>query len=121
MLNLTPGFNGLGKDKYKMTREAFTFWYLERLILETWRYLPIIAPEGYNGLLLQVGFNKPSTHPPTTQLTLLSGLCQYIEIHIDLPVNLITDYNGSCYNDTQLYQNQYDSMSFVGFPLMSNW
>ena len=28
ILNLTPGFNGLGKDNYKMRREAFKFWYL---------------------------------------------------------------------------------------------
>ena len=30
ILNLTPGFNGLGKDNYKMTREAFKFWDLVR-------------------------------------------------------------------------------------------
>ena len=35
ILNLTPGFNGLGKDKYKVRREAFKFWDLVRLILET--------------------------------------------------------------------------------------
>ena len=37
ILNLTPGFNGLGKDKYKLRREAFKFWDLVRLILETLR------------------------------------------------------------------------------------
>ena len=37
ILNLTPGFNGLGKDNYKMRREAFKFWDLMRLILETLR------------------------------------------------------------------------------------
>ena len=39
ILNLTPGFNGLGKDNYKMRLEAFQFWDLVRLILETLRYM----------------------------------------------------------------------------------
>ena len=39
ILNLTPGFNGLGKDKYKMRREAIKFWGLVRLILDTLRYV----------------------------------------------------------------------------------
>ena len=39
ILNLTPGFNRLGKDKYKMRREAFEFWELLCLILETLRYI----------------------------------------------------------------------------------
>ena len=39
ILNLTPGFNGLGKDNYKMRREALKFWDLVRLILETLRYV----------------------------------------------------------------------------------
>ena len=39
ILNLTPGFNGLGKDNYKMRREAFKFWDLVRLKLETLRYI----------------------------------------------------------------------------------
>ena len=38
ILNLTSGFNGLGKDNYQMRREAFKFWDLVRLILETLRY-----------------------------------------------------------------------------------
>ena len=37
ILNLTPGFNGLGKDNCKVGREAFKFWDLVRLILETLR------------------------------------------------------------------------------------
>ena len=39
ILDLTPGFNRLGKDNYKMKRETFKFWDLVRLILETLRYL----------------------------------------------------------------------------------
>ena len=39
ILNLTPGFNGLGKDNYKMRREVFKFSDLVRLILETLRYI----------------------------------------------------------------------------------
>ena len=38
ILNLTPGFNGLGKENYNMRREASKFWDLVRLILETLRY-----------------------------------------------------------------------------------
>ena len=37
ILNLTPGCNGLGKDNYKMRQEAFKFWDLVHLILETLR------------------------------------------------------------------------------------
>ena len=37
--NLTPGFNGLGKENYNMRREAFKFWDLVCLILETLRYM----------------------------------------------------------------------------------
>ena len=39
ILNLTPGFNGLGKDNYKMRREALKFWNWVCLIFETLRYL----------------------------------------------------------------------------------
>ena len=41
ILDLTPGFNGLGEDNYKMIRETFKFWDLVRLILETLRYLKL--------------------------------------------------------------------------------
>ena len=37
ILNLTPGLNGLGKENYKMRREAFKSWDLVGLILETLR------------------------------------------------------------------------------------
>ena len=39
ILNLTPGFNGLGKDNCKTRLETFVFWDWVRLILETWRYI----------------------------------------------------------------------------------
>ena len=39
ILNLTHGFNGLGKDNSKARREIFMFWDWVRLILETWRYI----------------------------------------------------------------------------------
>ena len=39
ILNLTPSFNGLGKDNYKMRREAYKFWDLVRLILEILWYI----------------------------------------------------------------------------------
>ena len=38
-LDLTPGFNGLGKDNCKTRRETFKFWDLVRLIQEVLRYL----------------------------------------------------------------------------------
>ena len=34
ILDLTPGFNGLGKDNYKTGRESFKFWDLVRFVLE---------------------------------------------------------------------------------------
>ena len=39
ILNLTPGFNGLGKDDYKMRLEAFKFWDLVLLILRDFTVL----------------------------------------------------------------------------------
>ena len=45
--NLTPGFNGLGKDNYKMRREAFKFWDLVRLIHDDvikWKHNPRYWP-----------------------------------------------------------------------------
>ena len=39
ILNLTPGFNGLGRVNCKMRRESFKCWDLVRLILEILRYL----------------------------------------------------------------------------------
>ena len=38
ILDLTPGFNGLGKDNFKTGREAFQFWDMVHLILEVWLY-----------------------------------------------------------------------------------
>ena len=42
ILNLTPGFNGLGKGNYKMRRDAFNFLDLVRLILDTLLYIPYV-------------------------------------------------------------------------------
>ena len=36
ILNLTPGFNGLGKDNCKTRQETFMFWDWMGLILENW-------------------------------------------------------------------------------------
>ena len=38
ILDLAPGFNGLGKDNCKTRREAVRFWDLVRCILYVWRY-----------------------------------------------------------------------------------
>ena len=38
VLDLTPGFNRLGKDNCRTSPETFQFWHLVRLILESWRY-----------------------------------------------------------------------------------
>ena len=45
ILNLTPGFNGLVKDNYKMRRQTFKFCDLVCLILETFSYSPIWITE----------------------------------------------------------------------------
>ena len=37
ILNLTPSFNGLGKDNCKTRRETFKFWDLASFILDIWR------------------------------------------------------------------------------------
>ena len=39
ILDLKPGFKGLGKDDFKTRWESFQFWDLVRLILETLRYI----------------------------------------------------------------------------------
>ena len=41
ILDLTPSFNGLGKDNCKTRPEIFKFWDLVCLILEVWRYSSI--------------------------------------------------------------------------------
>ena len=45
-LNLTPGFNGLGKDHCKRRQETFKFWYLVRLILEVFSVVIIVLSAG---------------------------------------------------------------------------
>ena len=42
--DLTPGFNGLGRDNCKMSRETFTFCDLVRLTLEIWQYHDCCCP-----------------------------------------------------------------------------
>ena len=42
ILNLTHGFNGLGKDNCKTRWETIMFWDWVRLILENWRYIDVI-------------------------------------------------------------------------------
>ena len=40
ILDLTPGFIGLGKDNRKtLRRETFKYWDLVRLISEIWQYI----------------------------------------------------------------------------------
>ena len=39
ILNLTPGFNGLGKDICETKQETFMSFDWVRLILENWRYI----------------------------------------------------------------------------------
>ena len=41
ILDITIGFNGLGKDNCKTRRESFKFWYLVRLISEILRYISL--------------------------------------------------------------------------------
>ena len=45
ILDLTHGFNGLGKDNCKTRRETFKFWDLRRLILE--RFDEIVLWQAY--------------------------------------------------------------------------
>ena len=39
ILELTPDFNGFGKDNCKMRQETFKFWGLVHLILEVWWHM----------------------------------------------------------------------------------
>ena len=41
ILDLTLGFNGLGKDNCKTRRKSFKFWYLVRLVSEILRYISL--------------------------------------------------------------------------------
>ena len=47
MLDLTPGFNGLSKDNYKMRRKLFQFCDSVRLILKLLRYLVMYSLAPY--------------------------------------------------------------------------
>ena len=42
ILNLTPGFKGLGEDNCKTGWETFKSWDLVQLILEAWRYYRVL-------------------------------------------------------------------------------
>ena len=37
IVDLTPGFNGLGKDNSKTRQEIFKFWDLIRFIIKVWQ------------------------------------------------------------------------------------
>ena len=52
ILNLTRGFNGLGKDNYKTGRETVMFRDWVRLILENWRYLSLQWPSSVRHIRL---------------------------------------------------------------------
>ena len=41
ILDLTPGFNGLGKGNCTTGGESFKLWDLVRLILEVWQYMSL--------------------------------------------------------------------------------
>ena len=43
ILNLTPGFNGLGRDYCRTRRDSFEFWDQVCLILESLRYVPLLT------------------------------------------------------------------------------
>ena len=61
ILNLTPGFNELGEDNYKIRRESFKFWDLVSLILETLRYIWPKLHDSYHQSDLKIikfGFNQ---------------------------------------------------------------
>ena len=47
-LDLTPGFNGVGKDNCKTRRETFTFGDLGPRIIEIWRYYKFISSRCYH-------------------------------------------------------------------------
>ena len=44
ILDLTPGFNELGKDNYNRRRETFKCWDLVRLILEVRQHIGFLYP-----------------------------------------------------------------------------
>ena len=47
ILNLTPGFNGLGRANCKTRRETFKFWDLVCHILNVWQYSWVIGFRGW--------------------------------------------------------------------------
>ena len=55
ILDLTPGFNGLGKDNCTRRRELFKFGDLVQLLLEIWRYVSY-GRNGYcsNNIILNI-------------------------------------------------------------------
>ena len=45
ILDLKPGFNGLGKDNNKTRQETFKFWDLVQFILEVWQFLYLVKAQ----------------------------------------------------------------------------
>ena len=76
ILNLTPGFNGLGKGNYRMRREAFKFWDLVRLVLDTLRLVTYAddLPQGNNRQRNKTRlFNNLSVQRPAVRQ--IVGIC----------------------------------------------
>ena len=77
ILNLTPGFNGLGKDNYKMTWKAFKFWDLEHLILETLWYLKLKFFIQENVLVNAASKNGCNLSQPQSGKSMMYMKCRY--------------------------------------------
>ena len=108
ILNLTPGFNGLGKSNYKMRRETCKFWDLMWHILEVWWYIVlliifllddhvgsfIISPYSYRALYLEGALGRfasffhwvTPSHLGKGQQVPLENLNICIETYINLPL-----------------------------------
>ena len=89
ILNLTPGFNGLGKDNYKMRREAFKFWDLVRLILETLRYASVHKQVLSLYELEQTHIHR-LLHHPYVVLNLKSGILSLVPVDVNSNVKVCT-------------------------------
>ena len=57
-INLTPGFNIMGKDNCKTRPEIFMFGDCVRLILENWRYIKYVSTHTMAGIILGMGLTN---------------------------------------------------------------
>ena len=109
ILDLTPGFNGMGKNSCKTRRETSRFWDLVRFILDIWRccFSTIPYPQGCVSPVFCAICHKVG-------ITMNCILCWKM---VCLHQHIIIEYNNDFGNN---HQNLYCYIVTLMWPLANN-